>query len=42
MSLLANDHKALILAIDHATTLGPTPGLEEPGVVGEAMAQYGG
>lgn len=41
MSLLANNRNALILAMDHATTLGPVPGLEEPGVVIEAAVAAG-
>jgi class I fructose-bisphosphate aldolase len=36
MLILANNRNALILAMDHATTLGLVPGLEDPGVVIEA------
>jgi DhnA family fructose-bisphosphate aldolase class Ia len=41
MSLLAHNHKALILAMDHAITLGPVAGLEEPGDVIEAAIEAG-
>jgi DhnA family fructose-bisphosphate aldolase class Ia len=41
MSLLADDNKALILAMDHALTLGPVPGLKDPGAVIDAAIEAG-
>lgn len=41
MSILAKDNKALVLAMDHAATLGPVRGLEDPGLVIEAAIEGG-
>ena len=41
MTVLAADGKALIVAMDHARTLGVTEGLEDPGLVIDAVVDAG-
>ena len=41
MSLLAPDHKAIIVAMDHARTHGVIEGLEDPGQVIDEVAEAG-